>query len=71
MSVVQKAPINPRAPFRPDDLRRAWKRFQEGLAGALPTGGEGSDKAGNNYADPTKIYPEKARYREVNRKRMH
>jgi len=31
----------------------------------------GTDKAGNNYGDPTKIYPEKATYREVNRKKMH
>lgn len=31
----------------------------------------GKDKAGNNYADPTKVYPEKAHYREVNRKKMH
>jgi len=31
----------------------------------------GKDKAGNNYADPTKTYPEKAYYREVNRKKMH
>jgi hypothetical protein len=31
----------------------------------------GKDKAGNNYADPTEIYPAKAKYREINRKRMH
>ena len=31
----------------------------------------GKDKAGNTYGDPTKTYPEKTRYREVNRKKMH
>lgn len=31
----------------------------------------GTDRAGNNYGDPEKSYPEKARYREVNRKKMH
>jgi ectoine hydroxylase-related dioxygenase (phytanoyl-CoA dioxygenase family) len=31
----------------------------------------GKDKVGNNYADPAKTYPDKAKYREVNRKRMH
>ena len=31
----------------------------------------GKDKAGNSYGDTTKTYPEKAHYREVNRKKMH
>jgi len=31
----------------------------------------GKDKAGNNYADPGKPYPEKAFYRELNRKKVH
>jgi len=31
----------------------------------------GKDIAGNTYGDPTRSYPEKARYRELNSKRMH
>ncbi len=31
----------------------------------------GKDKAGNHYGDPTKTYPEKAKYREINRNRMY
>lgn len=31
----------------------------------------GRDRAGNEYADHTKAYPEKARYREVNKKTGH
>jgi Phytanoyl-CoA dioxygenase (PhyH) len=50
-----------------------YARFNEGRLGALHQVylARGRDRAGNTYADPSRSYPELARYREMSGKKLH
>ncbi len=51
----------------------ATVKFNAGRLGALHQVylARGRDRAGNQYADPSRAYPELARYRELSGKRLH
>jgi hypothetical protein len=51
----------------------AHTRFNEGRLGAVHQVylARGQDRAGNQYADPSKAYPQLARYREQSGKKLH
>ena len=51
----------------------AHVKFNEGRLGALHQVylARGQDRAGNTYADPTRAYPQLARYREQSGKKLH